>query len=106
MVRTLGFQPGNRGSIPLRATMYYTYVLQSKVDGFTYIGSTEDLKKRFGEYNLGKTKSIKHKTPYKLIYYEAYETKKQCRKREIELMKNGFEKEKLYSRIFTKNQIT
>jgi len=80
--------------------MYYVYVLQSKVDNSTYIGSTEDLRKRFKEHNQGKTKSIKHKRPYRLVYYEAYETKTQSRKREIELKNNGFEKEKLFFRIF------
>ena len=80
--------------------MFYTYVLQSLTDNFTYIGSTEDLKKRFREHNSGKTKSIKHRLPFKLVYYEAYETKYLSRKREIELKKNSSKKEELFKRIF------
>ncbi|PIR78122.1 MAG: hypothetical protein COU28_03430, partial [Candidatus Magasanikbacteria bacterium CG10_big_fil_rev_8_21_14_0_10_36_16] len=72
----------------------------SLTDNFTYIGSTEDLKKRFKEHNSGKTKSIKHRLPFKLVYYEAYETKYLARKREIELKKNSSKKEELFKRIF------
>jgi len=80
--------------------MFYTYVIQSLKDSSTYIGSTGDLRKRFKEHNQGKTKSIKHKKPFKLIYYEAYETKTQARKREFELKKQGQKKERLYQRLF------
>lgn len=80
--------------------MFYTYILQSLKDGSTYIGSTTDLRKRLEEHNQGKTKSIKHKTPFKLIYYEAYKTKTQAIKREIQLKRSGYEKEKLFNRIF------
>lgn len=69
--------------------MYYVYVLQSKIDNTTYIGYTEDLKKRFLEHNQGKTKSIKHKILMKLIYYEAYLEKREARKRELELKNNS-----------------
>ncbi len=79
--------------------MFYVYVIISLVDFSTYIGSTEDIQKRLKEHNQGKTKSIKHRIPFKLIYYEAYETKTQARKREIELKKNSWEKEKLFNRI-------
>lgn len=83
--------------------MYYTYVLQSLKDSFSYIGSTEDLKRRFSEHNIGKTKSIKHRLPFKLVYYEAYETKYLARKREIELKKNSSKKDELFKRIFDSN---
>ena len=80
--------------------MYYIYVLQSLKDQTTYIGSTEDLKERFKQHNAGKTKSIKHKLPMSLVYYESYLTNNQARKREIELKKNKFKKEELFKRIF------
>jgi putative endonuclease len=79
--------------------MYYTYVLKSKVDEGLYIGSTEDLRKRLGEHNEGKTKSIKHRIPFKLIYYEAYENKTDARKRELELKNKGYFKEQLLKRL-------
>lgn len=80
--------------------MFYTYILKSLVDETTYTGSTEDLKKRIQEHNAGKTKSIKHKLPMQLVYYEAYQTKQQARKREIEIKTNSSEKRKLFARIF------
>ncbi len=80
--------------------MYYLYVIVSLKDNTTYIGSTENLEKRLNEHNRGKTKSIKHKVPFELVYYEAYQNKTQARKREIRLKKNNSEKEKLYKRIF------
>ena len=80
--------------------MFYAYIIQSVKDNTTYIGSTEDLRRRIIEHNQGKTKSIKHKLPFRLVYYEAYLTKTQARKREIELKKNSKKKEELYNRIF------
>ena len=80
--------------------MFFVYVILSYKDQTTYIGSTENLEKRLIEHNAGKTKSIKHKVPFELVYYEAYQTKTQARKREIKLKKNSSEKEKLYKRIF------
>ncbi len=80
--------------------MFFVYVLKSLKDGTTYIGSTEDLEKRLKEHNQGKTKSIKHKLPVEVVYYEAYGSKTLARKREIELKKNSFAKEQLFKRIF------
>jgi putative endonuclease len=81
--------------------MYYTYLLQSKKDNTTYIGSTDDLRNRLVEHNAGKTKSIKHKLPVELVYYEAYQTKQQARSRELELKNNSWKKKELFERIFT-----
>ncbi len=81
--------------------MFFVYVLKSLKDQTTYIGSSEDLERRVKEHNAGKTKSIKHKIPLELVYYEAYLTKTLARKREIELKKNSAAKEKLFRRIFT-----
>ena len=64
-----------------------------------YIGYTGDLRQRIKDHNQGKTKSIKHRIPFKLIYYEAYKNKTDARKREIELKKNNYQKEQLIKRI-------
>ncbi len=80
--------------------MFYVYVLRSQSDGTTYIGSTEFLERRIKEHNQGKTKSIKHKLPVDLVYYEAYSIKLLARKREFELKNNSFAKEQLFKRIF------
>jgi len=79
--------------------MYYVYLIKSQKDNTVYIGCTEDLRKRLKEHNHGKTKSIKHKVPYDLIYYEAYKIKTDARKREIELKKSSYKKEQLFKRL-------
>jgi len=51
--------------------MFYTYVLQSELDGNFYVGYTRDLKLRFEQHEKGKVNSTKERRPLKLIYYEA-----------------------------------
>jgi putative endonuclease len=51
--------------------VYYTYVLQSEVDGKFYTGFTKDLKLRFEQHNKQLVDSTKDRTPLNLIYYEA-----------------------------------
>jgi len=79
---------------------YYVYVLQSEADNTTYIGYTSDLKSRLSAHNSGKTKSLKHKLPVKLVYCEAYNSKTLAIKRELHLKKNSAAKKELFSRIF------
>ena len=79
--------------------MFYVYIIKSRKKKYFYIGSTEDLKRRFSEHNKGKTKSIKHLIPFELIYYEAYKTKKLARKRELQLKNNSFKKKELLKRV-------
>ncbi len=62
--------------------MFYVYILKSNKDSSLYIGYTNDLKRRFDEHNKGKNISTKHKTPFELIYYEAYRAQKDARDRE------------------------
>ena len=79
--------------------MYYVYVIQSLKDKTRYIGFTSDLEKRLKDHNQGKTRSIKHKIPFELIYREEFENKTEAFKREIRLKKNSWEREKLYEKI-------
>ena len=68
---------------------YYVYVLQSLKNKSFYIGYTSDLKQRFKEHNLGKSLATKPFIPYKLIYYEAFLSRKDAKDREIYL-KSGW----------------
>ncbi len=79
---------------------YYVYVLLSVSHGTTYIGYTSDLQQRIKEHNAGKTKSIKHKLPVKMVYCEAYMSKTLAISREIHLKKNSAAKKELFERIF------
>lgn len=65
--------------------MYYLYVLKSQKDGKGYIGSTNDLKRRLSERQNGLVVSTKARRPLKLVYYEAYCSESDARRREKNL---------------------
>jgi len=65
--------------------VFYVYVLRSKKDGRSYIGSTTDLKRRFSEHQTGKVVSTKNRVPFELIYYESYKAERDARLREASL---------------------
>jgi putative endonuclease len=62
--------------------MYYTYVLQSKIDMKFYVGFTKDLKQRFDKHQKGFVDSTKDRRPLKLVYYEACIDQSDATKRE------------------------
>ncbi len=93
----IGGHPANNKYKQIK--MFYVYLIQSVEDKGIYIGYTSDLKKRLKEHNQGKTKSIKHRIPFILIYYEAYLNKTDARKREIELKKKAQQREILKKKI-------
>jgi putative endonuclease len=63
--------------------MYYVYVLRSPKQ--FYIGSTSDLKRRFAEHQQGKSASIRNRGPWKIVYYESSQSKKDALIREMYL---------------------
>ena len=65
--------------------MFYVYTLLSTVNKDLYIGYSVNLKRRFFEHNNGNVKATKAYRPWKLIYYEAYGSKKDATKREKQL---------------------
>ncbi|MEK7505885.1 MAG: GIY-YIG nuclease family protein [Patescibacteria group bacterium] len=69
--------------------MFYVYVLKSKVDGSIYVGYTNDLKRRLVEHNERRNRSTKHKAPFQLVYYEAYNSRADARNREDNLKRHS-----------------
>lgn len=65
--------------------MYYVYILQSEKTGRRYIGSTENVEKRLGEHNSGKTYSTRFGRPWKIIFTEEYPDKSAAQSREYQL---------------------
>jgi len=61
---------------------YYVYVLKSLKDNKFYIGYTANLKKRLIEHRQGMVASTKSRTPFQLIFYEAYKNKYDAIRRE------------------------
>jgi len=60
--------------------MYYVYLIRNIKTKETYIGYTDDLKRRFKEH--------RDKNP-ELIYYEAYKNKEDAQDRERKLKQRG-----------------
>ena len=63
--------------------MYYAYVLKSELDNRLYKGLTNNLERRICEHNQGKHKSTTPYRPWKLIYFEEFQTMAEARKREL-----------------------
>lgn len=79
--------------------MFYMYVLRSEVDQSYYVGSTNNLKRRFDEHNSGRSIYTKKLIPWKLIYYESYSTYKLAYNREFALKKRAKAWQELIKRI-------
>jgi len=67
---------------------FYVYVLNNSYKNFIDIGYSENLKQRIQEHNEGKVRSTKAYTLLKLIFYEAYATKSDAKRRETYLKTN------------------
>ena len=74
--------------VPTLSYMYYVYIIKSQNKNFRYVGFTSDLQKRFNHHNTGANKSTAKHRPLKLIYYEAYLSESDARKRE-KFLKSG-----------------
>ena len=68
--------------------MFYVYLLLDENDK-TYLGSTNNLKRRFSEHRRGKDRSSRRLKNPKLFYYEAYSTLDEARQREKKLKQYG-----------------
>ncbi|HDL75128.1 MAG TPA: GIY-YIG nuclease family protein [bacterium] len=73
--------------------MSYVYFLKKSKSKYIYIGFTNDLQKRTKQHK-------KDKPDYKLIYYEAYLSENDARKRERQLKKYGSGLGHLKTRLF------
>lgn len=72
--------------------MIYVYVIQSEKDKRFYVGMSENVEIRLNQHNSGKTKSTKGYKPWKLLFFEEFETRQEARKRE-KYLKSGIGKE-------------
>ena len=77
--------------------MFYMYILKSKKNGSLYFGSTNNLKRRLEEHNQGLSTYTNMHRPYELVYYEAYKSENDARKREdnLKLRANAWNQLKL-----------
>jgi putative endonuclease len=65
--------------------VFYVYVLKSLKDEKLYIGFTRDLRKRLQEHDTGMSQATRYRAPFELIYYEAFKSENDAKRREIKL---------------------
>ena len=63
--------------------MYYAYVIKSIDHDYLYKGHCENLEKRLSQHNAGLTKSIKPYLPFKIVYFEEFQTREEAIRREL-----------------------
>jgi putative endonuclease len=80
-----GPPPGRFGYNPDVPSFHYVYVLRSLNDAGLYVGSTQDLRTRLRMHNRGVIPSTKRRRPFELIFYEAYRSGYDAKRREIYL---------------------
>ncbi len=71
--------------------MYYVYLLKNKNEGDIYYGYTNNLERRVKEHNT--------KEEWFLVYYEAYSSEEDARKREGNLKHYGQSRTHLKQRL-------
>ena len=82
---------------------YYVYMLKSKgIKSITYVGYTNNLKKRIDLHNSGKGAKFTRGRKWVLIYKEKFRSKKEAISREYyiksnRLVRNKIKNENLYS---------
>jgi len=62
--------------------LFFTYILESEVDGSFYIGQTNLVEDRLNRHNKGYSKSTSHKRPWKLLYKIGFESRSEAMKTE------------------------
>jgi len=62
--------------------VFYAYVIYSNKFDLYYKGHCSNLENRLKEHNSGKTKSIKAFIPFRIVYYEEFQTREKAIARE------------------------
>ena len=62
--------------------MFYVYVLKLSKTNQLYTGFTNDLRRRLKEHQSKSSPYTSHRGPVKLVYYEAYFSETDAKKRE------------------------
>tara|TARA_Y100001958_G_C21195491_1_gene522932 strand:+ start:35 stop:274 length:240 start_codon:yes stop_codon:yes gene_type:complete len=74
------------------------YLIVSKIKNnkkYSYVGYTNNLKKRINLHNTGKGAKFTRGKIWKLVYYEKYDSKSDAMKNEFKLKKNYILRKKI-----------
>jgi len=80
---------------------YKVYILKSELKPRFYIGHTNNLENRLNCHNTGKVRSTKSYKPWKIIYTEEFENKKEAYKREMQI--KSYKKGEAFKKLLTKD---
>ena len=75
-----------------RPDLFYIYILYSQQMQRFYVGSTENVERRFQEHNAGKSKSTRAGVPWTLIHTETFETRAEAMLRERKIKARGIKR--------------
>ncbi len=81
---------------------YFVYLIVSNLKNnkkFSYVGYTNNLKKRINLHNSGKGAKFTRGKKWKLVYYEKYDSKSGAMKAEFKLKKNYKNRKKIIENI-------
>lgn len=85
---------------------FYVYMLKSKsFKPITYVGYTNDLKKRISLHNCGKGAKFTRGRKWILIYKEKYKSKREAISREYYIKKNRVLRNKLKNENFNSTSL-
>jgi len=66
---------------------FFVYILQSTRDFSFYVGQCDDLDKRMSKHFDGMSKYTATKRPWRLVYFEMYDSRSDAIKRENQIKK-------------------
>jgi len=81
----------------------YLYILQSEKTSRYYIGSTEDIVRRFDEHQRGQTISTKNGVPWKIAFQKEYRSIEDAKKMETKLKR--WKSKKIIDQIVQEQEI-
>ncbi len=82
--------------------MFFVYVIQSlDAEKKRYIGFTADIERRLSAHNSDENRGYTKGRKWKLVYFEAYLSEKDARRRERRLKDDGRARRQLINRIET-----
>jgi putative endonuclease len=82
---------------------YFVYILKSLKDGSYYIGHTGNLEERVDRHNQGRSQYTSGKLPWKLIYHEVFDSKREAIRREREI-KGKRDREYIFTLVGTSRE--
>ena len=83
--------------------MYYVYLIRSESLDQFYIGQTDDLRRRIEQHQKGESEWTKRAEDWRLVYYEAFTSRKLAIIRERKLKTHARGYQELVKRVFEKS---